>query len=146
MQIKFNKPCIYLSHPVRGTNNDMEGNCARTIAAGKRIKKVFPECKFYIPADSDLVLQVLYSNKDLTVDQIMKADLEILRACHGWAYLNFDDSKGSEIEWELAKELGLTVGKEDWIRDDLSKANYGQIRKRLNDVVECAVTRFRRSK
>jgi hypothetical protein len=122
----------------------MEGNCRKTMAAGKRIKKIFPECDFYIPADSDLILQVLYANGALSVDQILDADLDILDHCHGWCYLNFDDSKGSEQEWEEACLIELTVGKMDWIRDDMSKASYQVIRNRLSDCVERAVERFRR--
>ena len=144
MDIVFSKPTIYISHPVRGTNDDMEGNCRKTMAAGKRIKRIFPECDFYIPADSDLILQVLYANKDLTVKQIIDADLEVLRACHGWCYLNFDESKGSEIEWVEACAQRLTGWKEHWIKDDLSKASYQVIRNRLTDCVSAAVERFRR--
>lgn len=144
MDIRFDRPTLYCSHPIRGISGDIQGNCRKALACAKRMGKVFPEVNFYVPASGDLTLQILTEANKLDIDDIMFADLQILRACHGYVWLKWEDSSGSEIERKEAERLGLTVGNIDVIRDDLSKANYGVIRNRLNDLVERAVERYRR--
>lgn len=140
----FTKPTIYVSHPIRGTNNDVKGNCKRANAAAARLRRVFPEVDFYVPSEHDLALQILWNEKMVTVEDIMYADLEILRNCDGWMYYHFDDSRGCEEEWALAERLGLTVSKVDWINFDIERASYGYLREKLTDLVEDVKERFRR--
>jgi len=146
MDIIFDKPTIYVSHPIRGTSGDIQGNCRKALACKRKLEKVFPEVDFYVPAAGDLTLQILSHHKLISIDDIMFADLQILRACHGYIWLKWEDSVGSSIELEAAQRENLTVGMEDVIRDDLSKANFGSIRKRLIPVVDQAVEKFRRRK
>ena len=143
MDIRFSRPSIYTSHPIRGVSGDIQGNCQKALATARRLEKCFPEVSFYVPAAGDLTLQILSHHKRLSIEDIMFADLQILKACHGFVWLNWEPSKGCEIEWKEAQRIGLTVGYEDVIRDDLSKASYGVIRNRLQDVVVAAVERFR---
>ena len=144
MKITFTKPTIYVSHPIRGVSGYIQDNCKKALVAGKRIAKVFPEVDLYIPASGDLTLQILSEAGKLNIEDIMFADLQILRACHGWFYLHWEDSTGSEEECREAIKVGLTIGREDWIRDNFAKANFQIIRNRLNDTVQAAVERFRR--
>lgn len=146
MDITFNRPTIYVSHPIRGTSGNMKLNCQKAITSWKKMQAIFPEVDFYLPASGDLMPQVLWNNGHVSTEAILESDLEILRACHGYVYLKYEDSEGSNCELAEAQKLGLTVGNEDVIRDDLGRANYGQVRRRLMDVVEAAVERYRRSK
>jgi len=129
----FSKPTIYVSHAIRGTNGDMEGNCAKAIKCVAKLRALFPEINFYLPADSDLVLQILFNSKKLSEKDILWADLEILKNCHGWIFLHFDESKGSEIERAEAQRLGLPMFD---IVDRVDRMNYGRIRKRFTDIIE----------
>lgn len=144
MKIEFTRPTIYTSHPIRGVSGDIQGNCQKALAITRRLEKCFPEVIFYVPAAGDLTLQILSHYGRLSVEDIMFADTMILKACHGYVWLNWEPSKGCEIEWDDAQKIGLTVGNEDVIKDDLSKASYQVIRRRLSDCVEAAVNRFRR--
>lgn len=140
----FNKPTIYVSHAILGTNKDMEGNCAKAIKAIKKLRRLFPEVNFYLPADSDLVLQILYKAKKLSVKNILWADLEILRNCNQWFYYRFDESKGSETERTEAIKCGFVEGEEHDIRYNIGKANYTLIRQTFEPIVYKAIKNFRR--
>jgi len=144
----FDRPTIYLSHPIRGSNGDIKGNCKKALAAARKLERLFPEVDFYCPAAGDLTLQILSESGRLSIDDIMFADLTILRACHGWAYLHFDESAGSMIEWEEAVKIGLTQGRLDWVPlnggpIDFEDVSYDYIRDRFTPIVEFAVERFR---
>lgn len=139
----FNRPTIYVSTPIRGTNDDMIGNCKKAIAGIVKLRPLFPEIYFYVPAEHDELIQILYNNKQLTEKQILDADLELLRGCHGWFFYHFDESKGSEIERKEAIRVGLIEGAENDIVFDISKANYTVLRKRFNPIVDTAIRRFR---
>jgi hypothetical protein len=141
----FDQPTIYVSHPIRGSNNDFDGNCRKANAAAEKLNRVFPEVNWYVPSEHDLVLQILWRDKIITEDNILTADLEILRNCHGWCFLHWDESSGSMLEWNQAKKVGLTSDKEDWIVADISKASYSYLRRRFTDLVEAAKERYRRS-
>lgn len=142
----FSKPTIYVSTPIRGTNNDMIGNCKKAIAGIVKLRPLFPEIYFYVPAEHDELIQILYNNKQLTEKQILDADLELLRGCHGWFFYHFDESRGSEIERAEACKMKLVTGiKLTDIQFDLSKASYTVLRKRFQPIVESAIRRFRRN-
>lgn len=142
----FDHPTVYCSHAILGTNGDMVGNCKKAIKGFQKVRKLFPEVNWYVPAESDLVLQILYNTGHLTVDEIIQADLEILRSCDGWCMYHFDESKGCEREREEAFVRGLTsLSKlQNDIYYDISKANFNKIRKTFIPIVSRAIEYFRR--
>ncbi len=142
MTINFTKPTIYFSHPIRGSNDDLEGNCKKAMAAARRLRKVFPEVDFYVPADHDLTLQLLWRSKRLDTKDLMWADLQILDACDGWMFYYFDSSRGSEIEWDRALEIGLTSEEDDVFSYDIEKLSYDKIRRDFAPLIERAKKHF----
>ena len=134
---------LYMSHPISGTNKDMEGNCKKAIAAAKRLRNVFPEVNFYIPGEHDLAMQWLYRNKKVRVDDILAADLHILRHCSGWFFYKFDESKGSTIEQDEAVRLGFCGETKTIFIMDIEKASYSYLRTAFAPLIEAAKLRFR---
>ena len=139
----FNKPTIYVSHAIRGTNGDMKGNCEKAIRGINRVQSLFPEVDFYVPAQGDLVLQILYNSGRLSESSILEADLEILHNCHGYMFYHFDDSSGSETERIEAIDCGFVKDNEHDIYFDLSKANYDVVRSNIAPIVQKCIKRFR---
>jgi hypothetical protein len=141
-----------MSHPIRGTNNDFDGNCKKAVAAAKRLRNVFPEVDFYVPAEHDLVVQWLYFNKKVSEKNVLDADLHILRHCHGWFFYKFDESSGGNIEEKEAIKLGYcpnphsSIGYQTIFTFQIEKANYDYLRKAFGPVVEAAKKRFREKK
>lgn len=147
MNIVFKRPTIYCSHPIRGSNNDIAGNCARAKRAGERLRRVFPECDFYVPADGDLTLQILTSDKKLNVDDVMYADLQILKACHEWMWYDFDKSVGCVLEGGVASDtfwFSFEDMEQRTIHDAIEKMSYARIRTRVGPIVEQAIRNFRK--
>lgn len=142
----FENNTLYMSHPILGTNKDMEGNCKKAIAAVKRLRNVFPEINIYCPAESDLVIQILYNKGVLSAEDILKADCEILRNCHGWFLYKFDKSKGSTIEQDVAIELGFCGEHNCVFTMNIEKASYSYLRKAFGPIVEASKRRFRSKK
>lgn len=139
----FTRPTIYVSHAIRGVSGDMKGNCRKAQAGMRKLRQLFPEVDFYLPADGDLVLQVLYNAKKLSEKDILWADFKILRACHGWFYYRFEESSGSEQERDVAISINLVEGEEHDVRYDISKASYTAIRKTFSPIVHEAIKRYR---
>jgi len=150
MSKMFSNCTLYMSHPIRGSNNDFEGNCKKAVAATKRLRNVFPEIDLYVPAEHDLVVQWLYFNKKVSEDDILAADLYILRHCSGWIWYKFDESKGSVVELEEAMKLGYWENPHSSFQTvftfDIEKANYDYLRKAFGPVIEAAKRRFRKKK
>lgn len=143
----FDNVCtLYMSHPILGTNGDMEGNCKKAIAAVKRLRNVFPEVNIYCPAESDLVIQILYNKGVLSVGDILDADLEILRETNGWFFYKFDESSGSVIEQDEAIRQGFCNETKTIFTMDIEKASYDYLRKAFGPVIEAAKRRFRNGK
>jgi hypothetical protein len=148
MDIIFDKPTLYLSHAIRGDGSKtMQENCRCACRVADKIERVFPEINLYVPARSDLSLQVLWDAKKISIEDIMYADLEILRACHGWMWYYTGDSLGCEEEEQEAIKMGFTgaVGMSGTIFTDILKARYGPVRRLLNPIVEQAKRRFKSS-
>lgn len=141
----FQKPTIYVSHAILGVSGDMEGNCRIAQAGVRKLRQLFPEVDWYLPADSDLVLQILYNAGRLSIRNILWADLEILKACSGWFFYRFEESKGSEIERIGAKAAGLVEDEENDVRYDIGKANFSKIRRTFLPIVEKTIKNFRGS-
>jgi len=139
----FERPTIYISHPIRWQNGDMKGNCKRVIRAIRKVRKLFPEVVFHVPAEGDLTLQILYNAGKLSEKNILWADTEILKSCHGWCYYRFDESSGSEIERKQAIKCGFVENTEHDIVYDISKASYCVIRDTFNPIVKKAIKQFR---
>lgn len=146
MKVKFSRPTIYMSHPIRGEDGNIEENCKKASAAARRLRRCFPEVDFYVPAEHDLTLQILYDAEILTVDEIMMADLKILAACHGWMYYKHQESAGSEIEMKKAQDIGLTEWVNPW-KDvfiyDIEKLSFEKLRTDFSDVVRRAKEVFK---
>jgi hypothetical protein len=140
----FERPTIYVSHPIRGRNGDMKDNCKKAINGVRKLRKLFPEIDFYVPAEGDLVLQILYNSNKLSERNILWADKEVLRNCHGWFFYKFDESSGSEIERAEAIKCGFVEDTEHDIIYDISKANFNKIRRSFIPIVELAIKEFRR--
>ena len=144
MKINFDRPTIYCSHSVRGDGSKtMEENCQYACRVADKIERVFPEIDLYVPARHDLSLQVLWNAKKISIDDIMYADLEILRACAGWTWIYTGPSKGCEEEMWEANKQELTIFPSSVIYTDLLKANYRVTRRLLDPIVSNAVRRFR---
>ena len=77
----------YFSHPIQGkkgkdaTREDMDVNNQRAIEAAKQIRRVFPRIDLYVPAEHDEFVIEAYTQKSLTVEQILEADKAIVRKC-----------------------------------------------------------------
>jgi len=142
----FENTTLYMSHPIRGSNNDFDGNCKKAVAATKRLRNVFPEVDFYVPAEHDLAIQWLYFNGKVTEDDVLAADLHILQHCHGWMWYKFDESKGSTVEQDRAIELGFCSEHNCIFTMDIEKSNYDYLRKAFGPVIEAAKRRFRNRK
>lgn len=141
----FNRPTIYCSHAILGTTGDMEGNCKKAIKMVSRLRKVFPEIKFYVPAESDIPLQLLYQANKLSVEDIMWADLQILEQCNGWCFLKWDESNGSLQEQAHAIANDLVVPGAT-ITDDVSKMSFTRIRKRFGNIVDKTIKHYKENK
>jgi hypothetical protein len=76
-------------------------------------------------------------------DDILAADLHILRHCSGWFFYKFDESKGSVIEQDEAIRLGFCSEHRTVFTFDLEKANYAYLRHMFTPVIEAAKRRFR---
>ncbi len=139
----FSKPTIYVSHAILGTTGNMQQNCRIAQAGVRKLRILFPEVDWYLPADSDLVLQILFKAKKLSVSNILWADFEILKECSGWFYYRFEESSGSEDERQIAISAGLVKGEEYDVRYNLAKANYNKIRKTFLPIVNETIKRFR---
>jgi len=148
MKIEFDRPMLYMSHSIRGSNNDIKGNCTRASKVAKKIKNIFPEIGIYCPADSDLIVQILWDREIISTQDIMSADLEILSNCNGWFWWKTDESEGCYEEYLAAIDLGF-VGPEaifypdEVITIDLMKSNYSNVRRLLTPIVEDAKDRFK---
>ena len=148
MKIKFTRPTVYVSHPIRGSTGDIEGNCKKASAAARRLRRVFPEVDFYVPAEHDLTLQILTADNRLSIDDIMYADLQVLAVCHGWMFYMFDESAGSLIEWQEANDMGLNLNNKDGCSPnvflyDIEKVSYEKLRKDFANLVADTKKRFR---
>lgn len=143
----FSKPftnvTLYMSHPV---GNKVERNCTKAIAAVKRLRNVFPEVDFYVPAESELPLYFLRKANKVKIRDIVDADLEILKKCHGWFFYKFDESPGSTIEQDEAIRLGFCSEHKTIFTMNIEKSNYDYLRRAFGPVIEAAKRRFRERK
>jgi hypothetical protein len=139
----FMRPTIYVSHAIAGLLGNEEENCKRAIEAVRKLRRLFPEVDWYLPAEVEIPLKVLRLGKKITVKTVLWADREILRNCHGWCYYRFEESVGSETERVEAIRCGLVDGDEHDICYDIGKASYSVIRKSFMPIVAKTIERFR---
>ena len=139
------KPIIYLSHSIRGDGSvSIQENCHRAKRLGKKLRKVFPEIEWYLPGETDMVLQILWKNGVISSDEILEADCEFLRTCHGWAWWHTGPSRGCVIEEHEAIECGLidyALETQGRITVNLLKSNFAQLRRIFMPIVEKAKRR-----
>lgn len=139
----FHRPTIYVSHAIAGTTGNEEENCERAIAGVRKLRRLFPEVNWYLPAGVELPLKVLRLGKKISVEDVLWADFKILRACHGWFFYRFEESSGSERERKVAISANLVEGEEHDVRYDISKASYTAIRKTFSPIVHKTIRRYR---
>lgn len=92
----------YFSHPIQGkkgkdaTREDMDANNQRAKSAADQLRSFFPGINFYVPAEHDEFVIEAYTQKSLTVEQILEADKAIVRKCEFLVAYMADDylSKG----------------------------------------------------
>ena len=118
------------------------GNCKKAMIICRKLRQLFPEINWYVPAESDTVLQVLYNAGKLSVDKILWADLEILSECNGWVFFKWDESNGCERERKWAERYGLER-EDSIIVDNAAKMNYTSLRRRMLPIVEAALKHYR---
>jgi len=144
MDITFGRPTIYASHSMRGDGSKtVQENCEIASRIGDKIERIFPEIDLYVPGRHDLSLQVLWRDGVIGVQEIMHADLTILRACHGWVWFKSTESEGCELEYEEAVQQGLTSGTMGIITTDLLKSSYPETRRLMGGIVKNAIKRFK---
>lgn len=145
LKIEFTRPTIYMSHPIRGNDNNIERNCKKAKLAVTRLRRTFPEVDFYCPAEGDLTLQILTESNRLSVDDVMYADIQILKACHGYFWYDHQSSYGSVLEFDKAVEIGLVPEniKRVCFSYDIEKASYQVLRKDFTDIVDFTIKNFR---
>lgn len=143
MEILWPKPTVYVSHPIEGNTGNVVENCKRARKTIDKVSLIFPEVHFYVPASENLVNSILLEAGKVSEADVLWADLQILQSCHGYIYLKWEDSHGGNIELKDAIRTGLTTGRKDIIKDDLYRASYQEIRRRLTPCVNNAVQRFR---
>ena len=77
----------YFSHPIQGkkgkdaTREDMDANNKLAKLAADQIRSFFPGIDFYVPAEHDEFVIEAYTQKSLTIEQILEADKAIVRKC-----------------------------------------------------------------
>lgn len=133
-----------MSHSITGEDGDVVKNCDKAKRVVHRLRKVFPEIKWYCPAEANLVLHILWDKEQVSIEQILDADLEILRACSNWFWWKTSESYGCHIEEIEAENLGWINAAldENVIYTDLTKANFSEIRRIFTPIVEAAKERF----
>jgi len=127
---------IYVSHSIRGrsginaTAAEMELNCEKATKLGNWLKKNFPMCEFYVPADHDLFVQRAYFKGYLTEKQILDVDCEIVNECDALIIYTPDGfiSRGMNVEINFADNKAIpifTVNRPDNLtRGDLAEFFY----------------------
>ena len=145
MKLIPDKPRIYLSHSIRGNGSrPIEENCERAIKVGHKIIKCFPEIDLFVPGEHDLALQLLWKAGKVKEEDILWADLEILRHSNNWCWWYTCPSRGCQIEADEAEKIGLVDDQyENIIYTDLTKSSYADIRRIFNPIVSTAIERFR---
>ena len=147
MEIKFTKPTVYMSHSIAGDSGDHLNNCQNAQALQRKLEKLYPEIKWYCPGRVNLIIDILVEHKALSYEQIINADLEILRQCHGWFWWYTSPSKGCRDEEHEAGEVFCDEygddAEDNIITVDLLKANVQDTRRIMQPIVDAAVKRFR---
>lgn len=81
---------IYLSHPIRGTKQGLEGGALKEYVKGNNdwarkvadiIRELTPDIDLYVPAEHEEFVQLAYDKNLLTVDQILLIDTAIIDKC-----------------------------------------------------------------
>jgi len=152
IDIKFERPTIYVSHPIRGTSGDMKKNCDKALESAEILRDLYPHVNWYIPAEHDLELQILYTERGLTEEDILYADCRVLENCDGWCWLKWEDSHGSFVELQHAQKCGLNrvqeihpgyiITTDCIINVDLCSIDIIKILRIFNPIVNNAIERF----
>jgi len=108
---------VYVSHSIRGPNGgdatkeDMDYNCDRIKLLVNRVRKIFPDVEFYVPAESEEFVGIAYRNGIVNEKQILDIDCIILDGCDlVVVFLPEDDPDlqgGREIEGTHAYTNGI---------------------------------------
>jgi hypothetical protein len=76
---------IYVAHEIRGcpphTDEQRRANLLLARKAAARLRRRFPKCEFYVPAEHDDFPQACLDLGQLSVGDVLSVDLEILENC-----------------------------------------------------------------
>lgn len=139
----YNKPTIYVSHPIRPNElYSREENLNIAESCANKLRSLFPEINFYFPSEGEPIFQAVKEAKLLTEEELIDViDLRILRQCDAHLCLLWSSSKGCTKERNCAVANDIPSITVPWL---INKASYTQVRKSLTPIVEEAVRRFRR--
>ena len=138
----FDKPTIYVSHPIRPNKYTRKENLKLAISCAERLRALFPEVHFYIPAEGEPVFQAVKEAKLLDEESLIdEIDLRILRRCDGQIVLYWDSSHGCIKERKYAVNNNIPSITIPWF---INKASFTAVRKALEPFVTQTVINFRR--
>lgn len=138
----FDAPSIYVSHPLRPNKYSREENIKIAYSCANRLRTLFPEINFYIPAEGEPIFQVVKDTALITENELIKQiDLKILERCQAHIILYWDSSHGCIMERNHSILLGIPYITIPWF---INKASYTQVRRALTPIVERAIRDFRR--
>jgi hypothetical protein len=107
----------YLSHYIRGSKGsratlwDINGNCRRAEEVAATLRRLFPNLRLYVPAESEPFVGKCYRNRYLDEKKILYIDCLILKECGTLIYFSPDRyfSRGMQIELDYAREHKIPV-------------------------------------
>ena len=107
---------IYVAHEIRGcpphTDEQRRANLLRARKAAGRMRGMFPEYEFYVPAEHDDFPQACLDLGLLTVGEILAADLAILEHCDELFVLlprsgSITGGVAGEVKYALEKKIPI---------------------------------------
>lgn len=98
---------IYLAHEIRGSEPHspakQAANMSRALEAAKLLREKYPDKEFYVPAEHDDFPHQCLRMGLLTVDDVLRVDLSILKQCEElWVLM---PGTGSAIGGGVAGEV-----------------------------------------
>ena len=105
----------YVSHPISDggvlAEEIMEKNCKAAIDFTEWLRKEFPNFTFYCPAEHEEFVHTTYTDKLLTIPQILDVDCKIIDSCDGMVVLGLGDkaSAGMQVEIDHCSKTGKWV-------------------------------------
>lgn len=138
----FDQPTIYVSHPIRPNKYSRKENLRLAISCAEKLRALFPEVHFYIPAEGEPVFQAVKEAKLLDEESLIdEIDLRILAKCDGQIVLYWSSSNGCIKERKFAVNKNIPSITIPWF---INKASYTQVRQTLTPFINNIINNFRR--